>query len=64
VDYTTFTRRQDVISTFFFFWSSLTVCGWKEDKVCSSLFSTSERQLRRKACLLMSGEAEVNLDRS
>lgn len=63
VDYTTFTRRQDVLSTFFFFfWSSLTMCGWKEDKVCSALFSASGRQLRRKAYLLMSGKAEVNLD--
>lgn len=47
---------------FCFFWSSLTMCGWKEDKVCSALFSASGRQLRRKAYLLMSGKAEVNLD--
>lgn len=38
------------------------MCGWKEDKVCSALFSASGRQLRRKAYLLMSGKAEVNLD--
>lgn len=64
VDYTTFTRRKDVIPTFCCccFWSCLIMCGWKEDKVYSALLYASERQLRRKACLHMSGKAEVNLD--
>lgn len=59
MDYTTFARRQEVPSAFL---SSLTIYGWKEDKVYSA-FSASERQLRRKVCLHMSGEAEVNLTR-
>lgn len=39
MDYPTFARRQEVPSTLL---SSLTVCGWKEDKICSALFSARE----------------------
>lgn len=52
--YITFARRQEVPSTFL---SSLAMGGWKEDKICSALFSGasgSEKQLRRKVCLYMS----------
>lgn len=55
---TTFARRQEVPSTFL---SYLTMCGWKEDKVGSALFSARERQPKRKVCFHMSKEAEVSL---
>lgn len=59
MDYTTFAMRQEVPSTLL---SSLTMYGWREDKSALLLFPAMGRQLRRKVRLLMSGEAEVNLD--
>lgn len=63
MDYIIFARMQEVPSTLL---SSLTLCGWKEDNVCPAWFLffvfASERQLRRKVCLLRYREADVILD--